>query len=69
MSSAAWKRSGLGTAGLRIDIAFVSSKTGEVLGLVRFNPLFGRQETEDKLANGFAEALHDLPLPMPPPKH
>jgi len=58
-----------GTADLHIDVAFVGAKTGEVLGLVRFGIYLSHKEIENRLASGFREALHDLPLPLPPPKH
>jgi hypothetical protein len=55
--------------GLHITVAFVGSKTGEVLGLVRFSPGFAHPDSKARLAGDFREALHDLPLPLRPARH
>jgi hypothetical protein len=55
--------------GFHISVGFVSSKTGEVLGLVRFTPGFAHPDSEVRLAGDFRESLHDLPLPLGPTKH
>jgi hypothetical protein len=59
----------VGRVPFRAEVAFVDSKTGEVLALVRFSSLTDvANKTDGRLASGFREALHDLPLPAPPPK-
>lgn len=53
----------------RGEIALVDAKTGEVLVFVRFargpDP---RVKTDERLAQNIRQALHDVPLPLAPPK-
>lgn len=52
--------------GFHNEVAFVDSKTGEVLALVQFENIWDvSKKAEDRLAGGFRVALHGLPLPLP----
>jgi hypothetical protein len=68
ISLATWGFAGVGP-GFRGEIAFVHAKTGEVLVFLRF---FRRRDmtkdADDRFAQSVREALHDVPLPMPPPR-
>ena len=52
------------------ELAFVDAKTGEVLAFVRFNTVRdAARNSEVRLAHVLRGAMHDVPLPSPPPKH
>ena len=54
---------------IRGEVAFVDSKTGEVLAFIRFSRLGNMtKKTDERLADSLRQALHDLPLPLRPPK-
>ena len=53
----------------RGDITLVDAKTGEVLAYLRFNRSRDMTvKTGDRFADNVRRALHDVPLPAPPPK-
>jgi len=52
-----------------VEVTFVDAKSGEVLALIRFSLMRDLTiNTDERLTRGFREALHDVPLPLPPPK-
>ncbi len=53
----------------RGELALIDSRTGEVLSFVRFQRQQNMTEkAEERIAEGVRLALHDVPLPLPPPK-
>lgn len=53
----------------RGEVTFVDAKTGEVLALIRFSSSEDMTEKSDeRFSQVLREALHDVPLPLPPPK-
>jgi len=53
----------------RAEVTFVDAKTGEVLAFVRFGVYRDvANKTDERLMHGLREAMHDVPLPAPPPK-
>jgi hypothetical protein len=51
------------------EVTFVDAKTGEVLAFVRFGIFQDvAKETEERLAHDLRDAMHEVPLPAPPPK-
>ncbi|HXB74821.1 MAG TPA: hypothetical protein VNY05_41705 [Candidatus Acidoferrales bacterium] len=67
---AEWNWIGMGRMSqFRGEVTFVDAKTGEVLALIRFAR--GRDMTVksgERFSQSLREALHDVPLPLPPPK-
>jgi hypothetical protein len=62
-----------GTRSLRpsgsAEVSFVDAKSGEVLAFIRFGILPNVNKTTDRsFPSRLRDALHDVPLPAPPPK-
>jgi hypothetical protein len=53
----------------RGEVTFVDAKTGEVLAFLRFmDDRDMTQKSDERFRRSLREALHDVPLPLPPPK-
>jgi hypothetical protein len=58
-----------GLSEFRGEVAIVDARTGAVLAFVRFIRARNMtQNTEERLAKNIQDALHDVPLPVGPPK-
>jgi hypothetical protein len=54
----------------RGEVTFVDAKTGEVLMFVRFTRFRDMTtKTDERFTQSLRLALHDVPLPLPPPKN
>jgi hypothetical protein len=59
----------LNTGSFSAEVALVDARTGEVLAFIRFGILRDvTKKTDPRLTQALREALHDVPLPAPPPK-
>ena len=59
----------LSTTPFHAEVTFVDGKTGDVLAFVQFGIFQGvAKKTEEQLMHRMGEAMHDVPLPAPPPK-
>jgi hypothetical protein len=65
---ATWGWAGL-VSQFRGEVAFVDAKTGEVLAFIRFSRSRDMtRKADERFRQGLREVLHDVPLPLPPPK-
>jgi len=54
----------------RGEVTFVDAKTGEVLMFARFTRFRDMTtKTDERFTQTLRQALHDVPLPLPPPKN
>jgi len=68
MAAATWNVFGIKGV-FRGELALIDSRTGEVLSFVRFQRQQNMAEkAEERIAEAVRLALHDVPLPLPPPK-